>query len=79
MSRTMKHKFRPVRELLEEAMKNVVEFETLQELTALVTDDSKAIVEFKHQGYDKRIGWDTYIVCVNGQAMGYTNGVVTES
>jgi len=31
--------------------------------------------KLEHYGYDERIGWDTYLVTVNGQAWGYTNGV----
>jgi hypothetical protein len=31
-------------------------------------------VRLEPLGYDKRIDWDTYIVTVNGNAVGYTNG-----
>lgn len=28
----------------------------------------------KPYGYDPRINWDTYIVCLNGQAVGFLDG-----
>ena len=31
-------------------------------------------VEVKPQGYDKRIGWDTHMVTIKGNAIGYTSG-----
>ncbi len=31
-------------------------------------------VEVAPYGRDERIGWDTYIVTVNGNAVGFTNG-----
>ena len=37
----------------------------------LVRDD---LIEVKHYCYDERIGWDTWIVTLNGGAVGFTDG-----
>ena len=69
--------YRPHRRFLDEAMKEVSEVNSMPELARLLTpelkDGDKITVE-KYGGFDERIGWDTYIVCINGQACGFTNG-----
>jgi hypothetical protein len=76
-------KFRPVRELLSEAMAKVVEVNTWEELEREAIPESlrplygpnpKVLLEY--QRFDERIEWDTWIVTVNGQAAGYTNGPI---
>ena len=69
-------KFRPHRGSLSDAMKEVSEIEpsmeTLKQL--LILSDEK--LEIKYYCYDERIDWDTYIVVVNGQTVGFTDGPV---
>jgi hypothetical protein len=63
-------KFRPVRELLADAMADVIEIQDRQQLEELVGTP----MEVKPYCYDARIGWDTYLVVVGGCAVGYTDG-----
>ena len=75
-------KFRPQRGGLDEAMREVFEFSTLDELEAHLRDalgwkfDLVGIEKYG-SGIDKRIGWDTHIVTVNGRAVGYTDGPIS--
>lgn len=74
-------KFHPVRELLEDSMREVVELPPTR--TALVAHlrgvyaNSFSIdprrVEVKAYGFDSRINWHTWLVTVNGEAVGYTD------
>jgi hypothetical protein len=83
-------KFRPVRHLLSEAMAEVVEIAPTAE--ALVAElnrqhpakynvgrnpyasaDRLSLVD---QGFDYRIGWHSFLVCVDGKASGYINGPI---
>ena len=81
-------KFRPHRELLEEAMTELQIFETKEDLLTYLTTKynlfsacEKADLE-KHliiepYRYDYRINWDTYIVYLPDQGiLGFTNGPV---
>jgi hypothetical protein len=78
-------KYRPHRELLEDSMREVAEIKDFDELVRhmrnevqdwyppeeLPTPDN---VKVEPYIFDDRIGWDTYIVTVNGNAWGFTNG-----
>lgn len=80
--------FRPHRGGLEEAMKEVVDLPDFAALVAhLNTIHGSLNAHFgvppykpeqvkvePYGGFDKRIGWQTYIVTVDGQAVGFTNG-----
>lgn len=78
-------KFRPQRGSLEDAMKEVAEIPaTLEALTAHLNNTlglsnykvySQA-VRVRPYGYDERIKWHTYIVTINGNAIGFTNSEV---
>jgi hypothetical protein len=79
--------FRPQRELLCDAMKEVEQFNSKQELIEKLQaeldifdqkHDCKQIsIEKYGHGIDERIGWDTYIVCLPGfGVLGFTNGPV---
>ena len=35
---------------------------------------TEPVVTIKHYGYDSRCGWDTYLVCVDAQAVLFANG-----
>lgn len=79
--------FRPHRRLLDDAMAEVVD---LPDFAALVAHLSKIydlclpdgvtayspdqVSVFKYGGFDERIGWDTYMVTIDGAARGFTNG-----
>jgi len=73
---TAKIKFREHRGTLDDAMKTVVELDaTLPALAAFLKVKPKQL-QVKKYVYDDRIGWDTYIVTVDGQAVGFTDGPV---
>ncbi|MEN5103800.1 hypothetical protein [Brucella anthropi] len=63
-------KFRFHRGSLADSMKTVKEVQNRDDLIALITDevDLKPTdhIHIKPYGYDKRIGWDTYMVKVDG-------------
>lgn len=69
--------FREHRGGLNESMLTVVTVGNLAELIAHLKTlhgiRSAAQVTIKHYGYDPRIMWDNYIVCINGEAVGFTN------
>lgn len=73
-------KFRPVRGSLQTAMEEVQECEpTMESLKAAMKRIYGGFmptgeITLKLHGYDDRIGWDTYLVCEDGKACGYTDG-----
>lgn len=70
--------FRFHRGTLADSMETVVEFKGLFELIEIlntVYDPGKVLV--KPYGFDARIGWDTYLVTIDGNAVGMTDGPVT--
>lgn len=64
--------FRPHRMFLDEAMAEVQEVNNIEDIER-ITGYTNITVE-KYGGIDERNGWDTYIVCENGRACGFTNG-----
>lgn len=70
--------FRPVREFLDDAMKEVKIWDTLEELKKLLPSyvDKEGEIEFKDQGVDNRIGWRSYLLSVDGVACGHTDGKI---
>jgi hypothetical protein len=83
--------YRPHRGMLADSMKEVVEFHGMQQLVKLMcieadwypkdrlpSLESTVVEKYGPPGeIDGRIGWDTHIVLVNGQAWGFTDGPVT--
>lgn len=67
-------KFRPHRGTLEEAMKEVVELPATKRALAAYLEEPLELLQVKHYMQDDRIGWDTYIVTINDQAVGFTDG-----
>lgn len=70
-------KFRWHRGSLADSMKTVVEFEglfSLIEILNTVFDPGKVVV--KPYGFDARIGWNTHLVTIDGNAVGMTDGQV---
>lgn len=70
--------FRWHRGELADSMATVVEFNGLYELIEIlntVFDPGKVVV--KPYGFDERIGWDTHLVTLNGNAVGMTDGPLT--
>jgi hypothetical protein len=68
-------KYRDHRGGLAESMETVREIEpTIDALAVILKVPSSAITVEKYGGYDERIGWDTYLVCVEGQPVGFTDG-----
>jgi hypothetical protein len=70
-------KFRPQRGGLAESMAETIEFASLDALRSYLQETLPVwveAVEVKPYGFDARIGWDTYIVTVNGMAVGFTDG-----
>jgi hypothetical protein len=69
-------KFRPVRGGLSEAMAEArdVTREELIEIAKDVTRNANPKLEIIHQGFDARIGWESYLVCVDDWGpIGYIN------
>ena len=65
--------FRPQRETLEDSMPGVVILApTLIALAHHLNVDVRDIA-VKYYGYDPRIDWYTYIVTVDGDAVGFTD------
>jgi hypothetical protein len=66
---------------LDESMEYVLEFSSREELVAFLAkewrawkEDSVVTVEKYGVGIDKRIGWDTHLVCVDGRAALFSDG-----
>jgi hypothetical protein len=79
-------KFRPHRGSLEEAMQEVVELETAQDLIDHLEsqyehlDASAPTINVEPYGYDNRIDWDTHIVSIAGfGVVGFTDRVPPET
>ena len=72
----MKILFREHRGLLEDSMKTCREVSDLSNLTDVVNDlYGQGEVTVQSYVYDNRIGWDTQMVCLKGNAVGFTSGV----
>lgn len=70
--------FRRQRSGLAESVSKAVEVNSLEDVAKLLLDihfDLK--LECSHYGYDSRIDWDTYVITLNGDAVGFTNGPLT--
>lgn len=78
-------KYRPHRQLLADSMAEVSEVTSLDELVRRMCDPIKHWypadklptvhnVKVEPYGFDERIGWNTYIVTVDGEAWGFTDG-----
>lgn len=76
-------KFRYHRGHLADSMATAVDVATFTDLVGLVHDycggfgwgeADQESVTVKSYGFDDRIGWDTHIVCLNGKAVGFTDG-----
>ncbi len=79
--------YRPHRGMLEDSMREVVEITDFAHLVRhmrreveswypkeeLPTEENTKLEPYC---YDPRIGWDTYLVTVNGNAWGYTDGAL---
>jgi hypothetical protein len=74
--------FRPVREFLDDAMKEAIPIKSLEEIRHFYSKEFplQGKLKVKPYGYDERINWDTWLVVetVDGQdrACGYTNGYI---
>jgi N6-adenosine-specific RNA methylase IME4 len=80
-------KYRPHRGMLADAMREVHEVKSFGELIRVMRAEveswyppdklpTEANTKVEYYGRDDRIGWDTYIVTVDGQAWGFTDGPV---
>lgn len=68
--------FRFHRGSLEESMATCREVNGLFDLVEILTASGigPGKIEIKPYGRDDRIGWDTHMVTVDGNAVGFTNG-----
>lgn len=62
-------RFRPKRRMLDEAMNEERAFGSMEALLDYLVEDnhnlfSKEDIFFSYYGYDGRIDWETYVVCV---------------
>jgi len=70
-------KFRWQRGGYRASMETVVEIEPkLDALAVILKVPPSAVTVEPYGGIDKRNGWDTYIVSIEGQACGFTDGPV---
>lgn len=67
-------KYRPQRGLLADALAELVELEPTRESLAKHLSVAPASLNVYKYAYDNRIGWDTHVVCVYGQAVGFSDG-----
>ena len=66
--------FREHRGMLDESMKTCRAVKDIEELREIVNERcGQGEVTVKSYVYDDRIHWDTQIVCVNGNAVGFTS------
>lgn len=65
-------KFREHRGSLSDAMKTVIEVNSLLDIEKLFPNDGKLKIEY--YCYDDRINWNTYIVIGELGVIGFTNG-----
>lgn len=79
-------KYREQRGTLKDSMKTVVELPATRAALAAHLSvgfptpcPADRITVKPYGGIDPRNGWDTHIVCVNGDAWGYTDGPLAES
>ena len=74
-------KFRHQRGSYEESMQTLQTFETIEELKNILNDAYHPPIKYKkltisYYWNDPRNNWgDTYIVCLDGNGVGYTDGV----
>lgn len=70
-------KFRHHRSTLSESMATVTNVDGLEDLANLIRStypDLKGDVVVSKYSIDTRIGWDTYLVSIGGNAVGFTDG-----
>lgn len=66
--------YRDHRGSLEDSMKTVQEMESFKDLQKhLFSIYGKGEITIKPYTFDSRIDWETYIVCIDGKAVGFTN------
>ena len=64
--------FRPQRGGLDESMAAKVRITSKEELAGLLKTTPERI-EFRYIGRDERVGWNAYLVSVDGRAVGYSS------
>ena len=77
-------RYRDHRGMLSDSMRTVQRFSCFDDLfkhlsVSKVGSFCVEDVKVEHYGYDDRIGWDTYILTINGNAVGFTDGDVSRS
>jgi hypothetical protein len=73
--------YRPQRGGLSESMLEALKFDSKEELIQKLSEDLMVNIEaneisIKKYVYDDRIKWDTHIVLLNGNAIGYVNKAI---
>jgi len=70
--------YRDHRGSLEASMETVQEMESFADLKNHIEKIyGSGEITIKLYCYDSRIDWDSHIVCINGNAVGFTNGQCT--
>ena len=75
-------KYRHHRGSLEASLETVIEIHSLDELKKVLMKDRKAQqfsdevgeLTCKHYCYDERIKWNTWLICEDGNAIGFSDG-----
>ncbi len=72
--------YRDHRGSLADSMSTVQQMDSIEDLethlSKVYKQPSVGIITVEPYVYDKRVGWNTYIVCVDGRAVGFTDGPV---
>lgn len=70
--------YRDHRGSLSESMKTIIEVKSIDDIRKHIMKDwpfdTLGEITVKPYAYDHRIEWETYAVCVDGNAFGFTNG-----
>jgi len=68
-------KFRPQRGGLTESLAEIKQVNSIQELRELL--NTVKSIEIRPYVYDARICWDSHLVLVDGEPVGFTDGPLT--
>ena len=68
--------FRPQRGSYAESMLEAIGVTKLRDIAEIVGVTDLAHISTRYYTFDTRNDWDTYVVLVDGQAVGFTNGAL---
>ena len=74
-------KFRFHRGLLEDSMDTVITVNSREDIAQAMSKEldmpvKSSSIGCKYYSYDKRVGWENYIITMGGNAIGFTDGEI---